>query len=61
MNNTFSLEQMSRTGNLDANLILRQHTLDLMARFMEIKSINPKLKEKEIGKELRYSSSTLQR
>ena len=28
---------------------------------MEIKSINPKMKEKEIAKELGYSSSTLQR
>ena len=37
MNNTFSLEQISKTGNLDANLILRQYKLDLMSRFMEKK------------------------
>ena len=61
MNNTFSLEQISRTGNLDANLVLRQHKLDLMTRFVENNSINPKLKQKEIAKELGYSSSTLQR
>ena len=61
MNNTFSLEQISRTGNLDANLILLQHKLDLMARFMEMKSVNPKIKRKEIARELGYSSSTLQR
>ena len=28
---------------------------------MEIKSINPKMKQKEIAKELGYSSSSLQR
>ena len=61
MNNTFPLEQVSRTRNLDANTIFRQHKLDLMARFMEIKYIKPKMKQKEIAKELVYSSSTLQR
>ena len=61
MNNTFSLEQKSRTGNLDANLIIRQRKLDLMARFTEMKSINPKMKQMEVAKELGYSSSTFQR
>ena len=61
MNNISPLEQISGTGSLDANLILHQHKLDSMARFMEIKSINPKMKQKEVGKELGYSSSTLQR
>ena len=60
MNHTFSLEQIYTTGKLDANLILRQQKLDLMARFMHTKSINPELKQKEIAKELGYSSSTLQ-
>ena len=32
-----------------------------MARFMEIKSINPKMKEREILKGLGFSRSTLQR
>ena len=59
MNNTFSLQQISQTGNFDSDLITRQYKLDLMARFMEIKSINPKLKQSEIAKELGYSSSTL--
>ena len=61
MDNTFSLEQISRTGNVDAKLILRQHKLDLMARVVEIKSINPRMKQKGIAKELGCSSSTLQR
>ena len=32
-----------------------------MVRFMEIKSTNPKKKQKEIAREFGYSSSTLQR
>ena len=32
-----------------------------MARFMEITSINPKMKQKEIAKKLGFSNSTLQR
>ena len=61
MNKTFSLEKISRTGNRAAKLILRKHMPDSMARYMEIKSINPKMKQKEIAKELGYSNSTLQR
>ena len=57
----FSSEQISKTGNLDANLILRQNKLDLMSRFMELKSINPKLGQDQIAKEVSYSCSTLQR
>ena len=61
MNNTFSLQQKPQTGNLDKNLITRQYKLDLKARFMEMKSINPKLKQSEIAKEIGCSSSILQR
>ena len=43
MNNTFSLQQISQTGNIDKNSSLRQYKLDLMARFMETKSMNSKL------------------
>ena len=34
MKNPFSLEQSTRTGNNDANLITRQNKLYLMARFL---------------------------
>ena len=61
MNNTFSLEQISKTGNLDSNLILRQYKLNLIARFMEIKSVNPKIRQDKIAKEVGCSSFTLQR
>ena len=48
--NTFSLEQISKTANVDFNLILRQNKLDLMARFMEKKFVNPKLRQDQIAK-----------
>ena len=36
-------EQISKTGHLESNLILRHYKLDLVVSFMEIKSVNPKL------------------
>ena len=61
MNNNFSLEQIAKTGELKADLILRQYNLDKMAKFMEIKSINPRLKQSEMARELKISSSSIQR
>ena len=61
MNNTSSLQQISRTGNLDSNLISRQNKLNLMADFMQNKNENTKMKQSEIANQLGYSSSTLQR
>ena len=61
MNNTFSLQQISRTDNLDSSLISRQYKLNLIADYMRIKYENPKMKQPEIAKELGCSSSTLQR
>ena len=61
MNKSFSSQQKSRTGNLDPNLISRQHKLDLMSKFMCIKFENPKMKQPEIANQLSYSTSTLQR
>ena len=58
---TFSLEQRSQTEHIDAFLVLRHYILDLLSLFMELKSINPNLKQDQIAKELGYSSFTLQR
>ena len=60
MNNAFSLQQISRTSNLDANLISRQYKLNIMADFVRMKYENPKLKQSEIADQLGYSSSTSQ-
>ena len=61
MNNSFSLQQIQKTSNLDANLISRQYKLNLMADFMRVKYENPKMKQSEIANQLGMSSSTLQR
>ena len=61
MNNTFSLEQLTKTVTLDSKMILQQYKLNLLARFKEVKSVNPKLGRNQIAKELGCSSSTLQR
>ena len=59
MNNTFSSEQTSNTGNVDSSLFLRQKKLDFLARFVEIKPVNPKLEQNHIAKESENSSSSL--
>ena len=61
MNISFSLQKISRTGNLDPNLISRQYKLDLMSKFMCIEFENPKMKQSEKTNQLGYSTSTLQR
>ena len=61
MNNSFSLSELQKTAHFNSNLIMRQYRLNEMAKFMEVKSINPKLKQSEIARELKMSSSTLQR
>ena len=61
MNNHFSLQQIQKTSNLDANLISRQYKLNLMADFMKVKYENPRMKQSEIANQLGMSSSTLQR
>ena len=61
MNNSFSLQQIQKTSNLDANLISRQYKLNLMADFMKVKYENPKMRQSEIANQLGMSSSTLQR
>ena len=61
MNNSFSLQQIQKASNLDANLISRQNKLILIADFMRTKYENPKLKQSEIANQLGLSSSTLQR
>ena len=61
MNNSFSLQQIQKTSNLDANLISRQYKLNLMAVFLRVKYENPRLKQSEIANQLGMSSSTVQR
>ena len=61
MNNSFSLQQITRFSNLNANLISRRYKLKLMAVFRRIEDENPKLKQSGIANQVGYSSSILQR
>ena len=61
MNNSFSLQQIQKTSNLDANLISCQYTLNLMADFMRLKYENPRRKQSEIANQIGLSTSSLQR
>ena len=61
MKKTYLLKQISKTGNLDATLMSRQNKLDLLARFIEIKSVKHRIRQDQIGKEIGCSSITLHR
>ena len=61
MNNSFSLQQTQKSGNLDANLISRQKKLNLMPDLMRVEYKNPKMKQSEIASLMGLPSSTLQR
>ena len=61
MNNSFSLQQIQKTSNLDANLVSRQYKLNLMAEIMRVKNENSKKKQSEIANQLGICSSTIQR
>ena len=50
MNKMCSLDQIQKTVELNADSIMRQYHLDKMAKFMEIKSNSPELKQSEIAK-----------
>ena len=54
MKNSFFLQQISRTGNLDSNLISRQYNLNLLANFMRFKFEIPKLKRSGLANQLGY-------
>ena len=61
MSNRFSLQQIQKTSNLDANFISRQYKLNLMADFMRVKYKKPRMMQSEKANQLSLSSSTLQR
>ena len=54
LTNNFTLQQVSRTRNLDSNLLSRQYTLILMADFMRLEHENQKLRQSETSNLLGY-------
>ena len=61
MNINYSLDQKQKTCDLNADVIIRKNKLDKVAKFLELKSNNPKLKDSEIAKLLELSYSTIPR
>ena len=61
MNNTPSLNEINKTANMDPNLITKHYKLKLMNDFMNIRYLNPKLKQSEKASQLDMSPSTIQR
>ena len=59
--NTPSLNEKNKTANMDPNLITKHYKLKLMNDFMNIKCLNPKIKQSEIASQLGMSLSTIQR
>ena len=53
------LQRKSQTSNFEPYLILRKYKLDSKAKFTEKNSINPKLRQDQIAKELRCSNGIL--
>ena len=56
---TYSLDQIQKNGDFNADLRKKQYKLDEMAKIMEIKQ--PQLKQSENANLLELSSSTIQR
>ena len=61
MNNTFSLEQIAKTGDLNVELITRHYKLDKKAKLFEIKSINPKIKESQLAQNVTFYITAVKR
>ena len=49
MINSFSLQQIQTTSNLDPNLTSCQNKLNLLVKFNQIKFENPKMKQLKIA------------
>ena len=49
MNNTFSLQEKTKTGKNDSNLMSRRHEINLRAKYTQNNFENPKRKQSEIA------------
>ena len=59
--NNFTIDMAEKSENLNSNSILRLYKQNMMLKFMEIKSNEPKLTQKQICKQLGKSESTFKR
>ena len=61
MNNKFTIDQLTKSETLHPNSINKYYKLNLMCKFMEIRSNDPKLTQKQICNQLGFSDSTIKR
>ena len=61
MNNKFTFDQLSKSETIDPNSINRLYKVNKMLDFMEIRSNNPRLTQKQICNQLGFSDSTIKR
>ena len=61
MNNKFTIDQLSESETIDPNSINRLYKINKMLDFMEIRSNNPRLTQKQICNQLGFSDSTIKR
>ena len=61
MNNRFTIDQLSKSETIDPNSINRLYKINTMSEFMEIRSNNRRMTQKEICNQLGFSDSTIKR
>ena len=61
MNNRFTIDQLSESETIDPNSINRLYKINKKLDFMEIRSNNPKMTQKQICNQLGTSDSTIKR
>ena len=61
MNNRFTIDQLSKSETVDPNSINRLYKINKMLDFMEIRSNNPRMTQKQICNQLGTSDSTIKR
>ena len=61
MNNKFTIDQLSESETIDPNSINRLYKINKMLDFMEIRSNNPRLTQKQFCNQVGFSDSTIKR
>ena len=61
MNKRFSYDNMLKSRSIETNDLIRTYKLDRCCDFMEEKYNNPKLTQKEIRNQLRFTDRTIRR
>ena len=61
MNKKFTIDQLSKSETIDPNSINRIYKVNTMLDFMEIRSNNPRMTQKQICNQLGFSDSTIKR